>query len=527
VILLLLGGIFIFAAYQRFSLPIWPVADPDTWGYLNPALSWLAGKGLQQTFGRDFLYPVFLLLVLKTTHTFSAIVVVQHLLGLLSGVVWWGIWSAWSRWLPDGIARRFVAPLCGLGGLALYLWGGRTVMFEMQLRPEAIFPLVALVQIAAMLGYARARWKGGTAPAICLWGALAMWAAIAAQNLKPSWGLAFLAAPLLLVIGLFGRGFPPLRARVIPLLVGLLGVAFFVQGLPRAIAWKTDQDSRTFFPTILFAIHANIMADHIRHEIASGRGLPGESRFLEDLDRGIREGAGEGNNYKLIGFNADYLVYDSPSLANAPVPDNPDARRKYFMGTYLAALKSRPLDFAGKWAKQFAAVYIPKRTWIYWPKIEIRGNYVTGVRSLDAYREAPLPTPYDAVYAGYRSLVRELAASGPTSFSIAPDPLLDFAGVLAYILLPGVLFSLVLAAASFIRSPLPGWGTLGEAARCSMIAVSCSLGAVGTVALVHSFDINRYGYILAFLHLMLITSALALAAAMIELVVRRYFARHG
>jgi hypothetical protein len=42
-----IGGLIV-----RDRLPIIPLADGDTWGYLCPELSWLSGLGFQQTYGR-------------------------------------------------------------------------------------------------------------------------------------------------------------------------------------------------------------------------------------------------------------------------------------------------------------------------------------------------------------------------------------------------------------------------------------------------------------------------------------------
>src|SRR5216117_3651824 len=74
--------VFAGAAWQRFSRPLDPIADPDTWGYLSPALRKLTGAEFGHTNGRNFLYPGFLYLVLAAFGDFRAIGVVQHLLGL-------------------------------------------------------------------------------------------------------------------------------------------------------------------------------------------------------------------------------------------------------------------------------------------------------------------------------------------------------------------------------------------------------------------------------------------------------------
>src|SRR5215470_4032033 len=59
-----LGAIF-WGAILRSHFPSTPLSDPDTWGYLNPALSWLGGLGFQQTYGRNWLYPAILAAILK------------------------------------------------------------------------------------------------------------------------------------------------------------------------------------------------------------------------------------------------------------------------------------------------------------------------------------------------------------------------------------------------------------------------------------------------------------------------------
>src|ERR1700704_6459115 len=76
-----------WAAWQRFSLPLDPIADPDISGYLAPALKQLAGSGFVHAEARNFLYPGFLFLLLRLFGDFRAIVIAQHLLGLAAGVL--------------------------------------------------------------------------------------------------------------------------------------------------------------------------------------------------------------------------------------------------------------------------------------------------------------------------------------------------------------------------------------------------------------------------------------------------------
>jgi hypothetical protein len=50
---------------MRYSLPLDPIADPDTWAYLAPALKKLTGSDFVHTHGRNFVYPGFLFLLLR------------------------------------------------------------------------------------------------------------------------------------------------------------------------------------------------------------------------------------------------------------------------------------------------------------------------------------------------------------------------------------------------------------------------------------------------------------------------------
>src|SRR6476659_4898969 len=96
-----LALIFAWAVWQRFKLPLDPIADPDTWGYLSPALRKLTGAAFGHTYGRNFVYPGLLFLVLRLSGTFRAIATTQHLLGLLAGAVFLLSWKRAQVFVPN------------------------------------------------------------------------------------------------------------------------------------------------------------------------------------------------------------------------------------------------------------------------------------------------------------------------------------------------------------------------------------------------------------------------------------------
>jgi len=97
-----LATVFGLAAWLRWRVPLDPIADPDTWGYLSPALRKLTGAQFGHSLGRNFVYPGFLFLLLRVFGDFRAISIAQHLLGLIAGGM---LLLTWRR------ARIFTAEL--------------------------------------------------------------------------------------------------------------------------------------------------------------------------------------------------------------------------------------------------------------------------------------------------------------------------------------------------------------------------------------------------------------------------------
>src|SRR5438270_6595016 len=102
-------ALFALTAWLRMRALLEPIADPDVWGYLSPAISKLIGEGFIHS-GRNFVYPGFLYVLLRVAGDFRVIAIVQHLLGLLAGVFlllrWQRVRDVISgRGLPAGVHR--------------------------------------------------------------------------------------------------------------------------------------------------------------------------------------------------------------------------------------------------------------------------------------------------------------------------------------------------------------------------------------------------------------------------------------
>ncbi|PYK77364.1 MAG: hypothetical protein DME37_12690 [Verrucomicrobia bacterium] len=94
---------------NAFKPPLTPIADPDTWGYLSPALRKLTCADFGHTQGRNFLYPGFLYLVLRSFGDFRAIAIVQHLLGVAAGGVLLLTWRRLPCLCPRLVSQSFAS----------------------------------------------------------------------------------------------------------------------------------------------------------------------------------------------------------------------------------------------------------------------------------------------------------------------------------------------------------------------------------------------------------------------------------
>ena len=130
--------IFVWAAWLRFRLPLDPIADHGTWGYLSPALRKLTGAEFGHTYGRNFIYPGFIYLLLRGFGDFRAITATQHVLGLLAGAILLVTWQRLRVFVANPRIGAVAHSALGLLAAAIFLWASDPIQFEMGLRPEGI-----------------------------------------------------------------------------------------------------------------------------------------------------------------------------------------------------------------------------------------------------------------------------------------------------------------------------------------------------------------------------------------------------
>ncbi len=507
------AAVFGFAFYQRLQLPWLALPDADTWGYLAPALLELSGEGFRQTFGRSMAYPLFIWAILRSTGSFEAIAIAQHLLGWLSGFLWVWVFFLWASWLPAGLRREPWIGWVGVLGLALFLLNARMLIFEMLLRPESIFPFFALLQIALTLQFIDGRWRRGSKTAMIASGAAALLASIVCLSLKPSWGFAAMIPGSVLLLGCWPvAGNLRWRGAVGALGVGLLLVFAWQKVVPNNVGWIQDTASKGFLPMTLFTVHADLISKSMHTRAQRGELTPEEIVFLGQLDDRIEEGRRLRNGgYRVLGHDPDFLLYHSDTLRLLPgdAAHDVDHHIEYLWSSYWLALQQEPLGMIRKILKQVVHAHRNASVSVYSGRTNWATYFAAGATVLEMRNFPVLPKALAENYERHAAAIGQLAAKEPQRRQLAPRlPDWLMRGVMSL----AIGFFTIMGMTVLIISP---WIFRSPESRhwqpaCLIFGmlVATSLGTILTVGAVHSFDIRRYMALLSLNHTLIFAAGM-------------------
>jgi len=488
------------------------MSDPDTWGYLNPALRDLAGHGLEQTHRRGIAYPLCIKWILQTTGSFFAIPTIQHILGVFSGIVWWAIWREWLKWLPAGWRNAVAIQLVGLLFLALYLWNANAIISEEMIRPEGIFPLLSLVQTFLCIVYARLRWKKNSTIGSSLTGGLAILAGVICLSAKPSWGFAGAVPIGLTLLGVL----TPFRLtcmsrQVLPLAFGVAMIFVWLDLVPKWAGWIRDKSSGTFLPSTLVTIHAPIVSKYLNAEMKKGKLNEMEIAFLQNWDLRLKESKNlPTTSYSILDHDPDYLMYDSDALTFIPNTHSAEEASSFLMQLYIKSALVFPHLVFVKVVKQLPAAFGDLSKTVYRRGSNLNNKFNRSIKSMDLYKlpevEATLETSYQKV----RSKTVDYVALGKGALNFGPSTNKFLFRSAGPVFLSLIMLAWPVAIAFSLLGKLHCKNSEQHALNIFGIFWTTCMGTVLTVAIVHSFDIDRYLYLLSAQHSLILAAGVSL-----------------
>ena len=484
VALALIAGGFI----ARAHLPTIPLADGDTWGYLNPALSWLGGSGFKETNERDWLYPALLAAILRMSGQFNAIVYVQRFLGLSGAFLFWLSWRSWLRLLAvPSFGFRVVSSIVALSLLSLYALSPQQALFENSIRPEGMLAFFEMIYFCCLLEFFHARWKLRQASLAILFGAGTLGFSYLVLLLKPSWGFSFGSTLLCLLGGTLGK--TSRLVRFGPLLGGC-AACLLLFAVPRGLGFE-KQEARLFLPCTLVAVHAPqiLETDAIvpSHNESNDALLP--ENFYQLLGVAYQPARADATRCPVLGFNQEYILYDSGFFSAIAQKENWTHRQLQAAcyAAYFRAWRYVPISMMRKIIKQALIFLFPRSDDFYFT------GKSTHFDSDLANSRSFLPS------ANFSPKVQEMYQSYVDSLEHYHANLTRLLGfrVLAAFAQAVAWLSFWLQAAFFLMLiiwSLPKRSPVRLAGFAAVAVLAATYGNVLTVAVVHTLDLPRYRF---------------------------------
>src|SRR6516165_2406649 len=493
-IVLLLVGV-IWGIVQRTYLPAVPLATPDSWGYLNPALSWLCGQGFQETAGRGWFYPAILFITIKLGGDFSWILRLQQCLSLLAAPLLWVGVRLWLSIFPRrSVLCHSVGVLLGAIAAFVYAVGTTQILLELEIMPEGVLAFFVMACLVSALAYFRARWVTLRTGLAIVFGSAVLVLGYAVILLKPSWCLAFIPVFFLVMAGMLGSGRRYLRLA--PPLAGVLLLAG-ASAVPYLVQFKRDLTSKTFLPCILASIHAAQIVENADRHHPLGGGEGGldnvEKRFYQGLAQVYSESRLSPFTKRTLGFDSDYIMNQSQFFSTLQSEERLTADQliRLCYREYFRAWRESPDLMAGKVAKQFrlfltaprqdlAAYTLPGR-WF----IDSEGAASAEGLMAEGKRLGYINQPF---YARYLAELEKVCAEGFQIHQVNVQQrylAVLFAKLSVWIQMAFfVAFFCVLLSKRLVDLRLWGWA-------CASVA-AILYGNVLTISIVHTLDYGRY-----------------------------------
>ena len=430
--------------------PAAPVIWGDTPSFVESALRTLEAGRPTVAGGRDPGYPAFLAVTFAFGGGFGTVVCLQQ--------------AAWAV-LMLALAATAQAATRNAGGLVpiiLVVTYPGLLLFRNVLTAELLFAVFLNLAVAGLL------------VATCV-GKTARCCAVAASVLCAALAACFRSEGLLVPIAAILVGTrlarPDTSARRAVITVSVVVALAFLAAGSRFGASDSDQASVVFVPKTLFCNHLNIVlaSDAARREIVSAAG----DRADAAMARLAADFAAEPGRWPVLGFFGDACLFDTALDRDlAGETGNAVGAAAAYRRIFLAAVRDRPLAYAGKFVRQMA--YGASVAWPAYgldPAIPVSTDDVPHVSDIMA-RHGRTAQPID--------LRGEPVRIGLLS---------DLPGISAYLfraLSTAFVIAIIFWTVTAVRRRRPAFVT-----RASIVIVMWA-ASIATAAGAHTLDVGRY-----------------------------------
>jgi hypothetical protein len=430
--------------------PAVPVIWGDTPSFVESALRTLEAGRPTVAGGRDPGYPAFVAMTFAFGGNFGTVVRLQE--------------AAWAVLMLAlaATAQATTRNALGLVPIILLATYPGLLLFENVLTAELLFAVFLNLAMAGLL------------VATCV-GKMARCGAVAAAVLCAALAACFRSQGILVPVAAVLLGVPLARpttfARLVVMAMSIAAALALVVAGSRFGAASSDQASAVFVPKTLFCNHLNIVlaSDAARQEIMAAAG----ERADATMARLNADVAAEPGRWPLLGFFGDACLFDT-ALDRDLGGDTANAAgaAAAYRRIILAAVRDRPLAYAGKFVRQMAYGVS-----VAWPPY--------GLDPAIAVSTDDVPHVSDIMRRHGRAAQAINLQDEPVRIGLLAD-LPGIAAGLFRALSTAFVIAIIYWAVSAVRRRRPLFVT-----RAGIVIVMWT-ASIATVAFAHTFDVLRY-----------------------------------
>ncbi len=357
------GAIILYGLTLRLSVSAPVFIDADGGGYVVPAINYLVDGNFNLIYGRSFVYPAFLSVILKIFGSLEPIAVIQHVVALLGmAIVFFSVYRLSSIFTQQPLARLLVF-ISGLAYLFFSVISINSIMYEHYIRTESInvffVALVVWSFVEVLLSAARADYRR-----LLILFPIVIFVNVVTYYFRPNVGFGILLAPALVVLILLG-----LKVRFLKIIgAGCLGVvvSYALIVLPNGYFGRKDESRITFLPLALVACHGNLILPVIKRELGSTKLDRMERKRLDLLYQVLAEqtkigkAAGMNQPYPSLRINPDNIMYFNRNISELiDTFNSKEEFAQFLFSRFFRFLKARPNSYLKKLGTQLSFIYGP------------------------------------------------------------------------------------------------------------------------------------------------------------------------
>lgn len=294
------------AIIMRFSINQLPYCTGDVKGYIQPALEWFDTGNFTHHHGRSFPYPLFVLFVLRIFNDFSYISIIQHVIGVLTGLFLFFTIRNIFKYFLKGKINTTLTNIIALLIMAIYLFTEGVIVLEHYLLRESIYPFFIIIEIFFMISFINSVKENKKS--YFIYGTLYFIFNYFLFVFQPRYGLTLILNITIFIICLIylkKEKYKKILLLIIPIIICIIFIY-----IPENILIKNETAMKSFLYSQLFFSHGKIITIELEKDIKDKNFKKYDKDILNSInDEFHKQFKSKAKKKKYLGYSVNDILY--------------------------------------------------------------------------------------------------------------------------------------------------------------------------------------------------------------------------